>query len=538
MSRLVRAASVLVVFITLAGCGGGGGERSATPSLPDPATPGPSTEIGPFVIHTAGLVTVSVETIPHASGATFTAVHGGPMSYIGVQELLDRIVFSSFRSGNWDIWVCDLFGENLHWVAGTGHPDRDPTWSPDGSRIAFTQARESASPMEADIMVVSSSGGAVTNLTNSTDFDTHPTWSPSGDRIAFETNRAGNWEIYVMYSDGTGMVNLTNHAADDRQPDWSPDRTMGGIAFVSSRDALTEVYTMSPDGSSQTRVTTDSTWSSNPAWSPEGYFLAFCSYLAGVGSDVLEVTSGGTPQGALADSAYYEDYPSYSRDRRFLAYTSSEGGGFNIWVRQLEPPYARVRVTDGAGSDTRPDLGSPTVQTARVLVGPTGSDHGYDPVHVHAIAAVLVYDGEGYVNFVRLGIPPERVSTLQATPLEGTGSELVGVIWSAQDMYYVEQDEGLGVTPTIWDLSGQTSRSIALYLNAYTGRLVSILDLDDVLTAASGEATSGITHEVTGAATTIRGDFRRVWDAHGQLVAEGDIGMVQIDAAGRVSRAF
>lgn len=63
--------------------------------------------------------------------------------------------------------------------------------------------------------------------------------------------------------------------------------------------------------------------------------------------------------------------------------------------------------------------------------------------------------------------------------LEDTGIQLVGVVLSAPDMYYVEEDAGLGVPPTIWDFSGITSRSVGLYFDAQTGKLVAVLDMGD-----------------------------------------------------------
>jgi len=537
MKWLLSVPLIFALLVVLTGCGSGGGEPSA--GLPGPDAPARSSEVGPFVIHTAAAATVTLETLPNQSGATFTAVHGGPIDYIAVEELLDRIVFSSFRTAaNWDIWVCDLFGENLQKINGTGWPDRYPAWSPDGEKIAFGQERDGDG--EADVWVVDADGSNLTNLTNSAHYDTHPTWSPSGGRIAFQTDRwATNNEIAVMYADGTGVVNISNTPThSDHEPDWSPNRIMGGIVFGTSRHGNMELYTMSPDGSNQSRVTDIVPHATDPAWSPEGYYIAFTSYLTATGSDVLEVTAAGDDRGPIADTSHYEDEASYSHDGRFVAYCSAEGGGFNIWVRPIDPPGPPVRVTDGGGSDGCPDLGSPTVQTARVLIGPSGSDHGHNPVHEHAIATVLVHDYRGYVNFVRLGIKTSGLGSLQVTPLEGTGSGLVGVVWSATDMYYVEQDAGLGQEPTLWDMPG-TSRSIALYLNSETGKLVSILDLDDdIATVSSVAAGDALTHEVKAASTTVHGSFRAVYGTDGELVAEGEIGAVEIDASQGVVRVF
>ena len=65
-------------------------------------------------------------------------------------------------------------------------------------------------------------GGNQTNLTNHPEADLWPTWSPDGSRIAFWSRRDGNSEIYVMDADGRNQTNLTKHPAADFRPDWSP----------------------------------------------------------------------------------------------------------------------------------------------------------------------------------------------------------------------------------------------------------------------------------------------------------------------------
>ena len=72
-----------------------------------------------------------------------------------------------------------------------------------------------------NIYVMNPDGSGLTRLT-STDQDAFPTWSPDGTRIAFASHRDGNWEIYVMNADGANQTNITNNPADDVYPLWRP----------------------------------------------------------------------------------------------------------------------------------------------------------------------------------------------------------------------------------------------------------------------------------------------------------------------------
>ena len=54
--------------------------------------------------------------------------------------------------------------------------------------------------------------------------DSAPSWSPDGTRIAFSSDETGDQDIYVMSADGTVRVNLTSREAKDIEPAWSPRR--------------------------------------------------------------------------------------------------------------------------------------------------------------------------------------------------------------------------------------------------------------------------------------------------------------------------
>ena len=146
-----------------------------------------------------------------------------------------------------------------------------PAFSPDGQRLVFTTHRDG----NLELYVMDVDGGNLQNLTVNEGFDAHPSWSPDGSRIAFESNRFGNFEICIIEVASGQVVNLTDHPALDRQPTWSSDGKE--IAFVSNRDGMTSIYRMAADGTGVARLTSghDGDW--KPAWSPDGESLCFVS---------------------------------------------------------------------------------------------------------------------------------------------------------------------------------------------------------------------------------------------------------------------
>ena len=83
-------------------------------------------------------------------------------------------------------------------------------------------------------------GSDVRRLTHSPGLDIRPSWSPDGTRIAFTSNRDGNYEIYVMNADGTGQRRVTHNPGKDDYATWHPDGTK--LLMVSERHGGSDLY--------------------------------------------------------------------------------------------------------------------------------------------------------------------------------------------------------------------------------------------------------------------------------------------------------
>ena len=105
-------------------------------------------------------------------------------------------------------------------------------WLPDGSKIAFWG--NTRCDGNSEIYVIDADGSNRTRLTENTEHDSSPSWSHDGSKIAFHTDRDSNLEVYVMNADGSNPTNLTNNVSGDAYPSWSPDDSQ--IAFDSMRD--------------------------------------------------------------------------------------------------------------------------------------------------------------------------------------------------------------------------------------------------------------------------------------------------------------
>ena len=106
-----------------------------------------------------------------------------------------------------------------------GANDGWPTWSPDGTKIAFSSTRHDPNVgactstgdtdlgCPTDIYVMDADGSNVTRLTTSSGSEYQPVWSPDGTRIAF-THTLETWSptaVYVMNADGTDAYPIASY---------------------------------------------------------------------------------------------------------------------------------------------------------------------------------------------------------------------------------------------------------------------------------------------------------------------------------------
>jgi Tol biopolymer transport system component len=202
-----------------------------------------------------------------------------------------------------------------------------PTWSPDSQWIAFGfgaffGARD-AKP--AKLMMIRADGSQpAKDLTKGSPNSGFPSWSPDGTRIAYRVWGEHDYGLRMMTLADGSVKTLTTEL--DNFPSWSPNGDV--IAFTrrirgaDEHDYDYDIFTMKPDGSAVTRLTTAPGNDSHSSWSPDGKYVLWSSARYGFKDEaplydnsfqpfaqVFMMKADGSDQHALTRSRWEDSMP-------------------------------------------------------------------------------------------------------------------------------------------------------------------------------------------------------------------------------------
>lgn len=204
-----------------------------------------------------------------------------------------HVAYSVMTDSGTMLAVRDIVSGSTRWASSTPYAVAiTPAFSRDGSLLAYAFGREQGT----DIQVAPAlAPGAVRRVTIGRGSENmNPTFSPDGRKIAFVSGRLGHPEVYITDADGTNLELLTQFNVGEQayrtSPDWSPDgRT---IAYHAQIRGVFQLYTIGLRERLPRQLTSDAS-NEDPWWAPDSRHLVFTSTRSGVPQLwVMDVESG------------------------------------------------------------------------------------------------------------------------------------------------------------------------------------------------------------------------------------------------------
>jgi Tol biopolymer transport system component/DNA-binding winged helix-turn-helix (wHTH) protein len=250
--------------------------------------------------------------------------------------------------------------------------DTDPSFSPDGSLLAFIRWHASG---VANVFVVPMNGGEPKRLT----FDNLKveglTWEPDSRHIVFSSNRGGPFGLWrvdidgnpaqrvpqtgrtaytpvlshdgrqLVYEEWTGATNIFSvdsgkPAADPKQVtfttrwNWNPAASPDGkwLAFTSDRSGSSEIWVTDLKGEQALKLTAfGGPYTSGASWSPDSTHIVFDSPAVDGNFDIYEVEAHGGAPRRLTTAPAEDRFAHFSPDGKWIYFSSRRSGAWEVW---------------------------------------------------------------------------------------------------------------------------------------------------------------------------------------------------------------
>jgi Tol biopolymer transport system component len=268
-----------------------------------------------------------------------------------------HIAFQTSQDNAYRIYVMAADGSDRRLMSQGSVDDRHPAWSPDGKMLAV----DTGTDLKREVALIDATSGARKQITTMDAFASFPSWSPDGNRLSFYVYQKGNLDIYTVNNDGSGLVKMTQTLASETKSQctfachaatWSPD----GSRLAYADGDQTKVFTMrSDDGTDQQKVSHDDPTGRShfPLYLSDGR-LAYVTEHINPGqswTDIWAVMPGsGQAPAALLQDVQVQGPFEFSPDGQRLLFSSPRNGNFDIYVATL----------DAAGRDALKKLSSET----------------------------------------------------------------------------------------------------------------------------------------------------------------------------------
>jgi eukaryotic-like serine/threonine-protein kinase len=288
------------------------------------------------------------------------AAAGGPARRLTVDNEHDfepawsrngRIYFSSLRGGNYALWSIPVSGGVPERVTGGAGPERHPSISQDGTRIAFSNLKEDSDLVLHDLIT------GEEQVTGTTSDEAGPAFSPDRTALVYvcQSKRGGGTELWKQPLLGGrpvgAAVRLAEQPGSVSQPSYSRDGRW--LVYQRVVDRNLDICTLPAGGGAPTILVGSVADEVHPAWSPTGDAVVFASQAGGAFHIWRVAVKDGQAAGPARQVTFEQgnqEFPAWSPDGRRIAYIALSASVPEVWITQSDGAGQARKVSSGAGA--------------------------------------------------------------------------------------------------------------------------------------------------------------------------------------------
>jgi hypothetical protein len=313
------------------------------------------------------ILRLSYSCSPCSTAATPTPISTPTATSVPPVPTDGFVIFTSNRSGKNQIWRVKPDGvSNAESITPGSHEGCNAdfaVYSPKFNRIAFASNCPSyGASDDIYVMVLGDDDGKPIGqprrLTTSSDREFSPTWSPDGSRIAYISNSNGSngsYDIWTMRSDdGTDKRSIINSPYVDTEPSWGANNL---ITFTSRRPSVAQIYTMNPNSTSTPVQITTAGENYMPRWNHRGDSIVFGSNRNGR-QEIYTMRADGGGQTLLTNNTVFDRYPAYAYNDNGIVFAETQGdGSLELWTMNLNGVLKGKIASKPSSNEYHPDWG-------------------------------------------------------------------------------------------------------------------------------------------------------------------------------------